>query len=172
VTRPHITTDVDDNGVAILGVTGGIGTGTELTAAIAAVLETHRVTQLVIDLVRVPSLAPAGLDALLGGRATVLRSGAAFRVIRPQHPVRQVLDATGTCQLLTRGLAAAPEPAGRHPTATSPPGSTTAAPPGTSSEPGRAAGVAKSLRRADAGPRLAVSTGGTLLAGRQEQPQT
>ncbi|WP_155368718.1 STAS domain-containing protein [Catellatospora vulcania] len=171
MTRPHITTDVDDNGVAILGVSGGIGTGAELTAAIAAVLDTHRVTQLVIDLVRVSSLAPAGLEALLGGRATALRSGAAFRVIRPQHPVRQILDATGTCQLLTRGQAAAPEPAGRCTTAASPPGSRTAAPPGAGSpEPGRAAGVAKSLRPADASPRLAVSTGGALLAGRQEQP--
>lgn len=98
----HITTDVDESGVAILGPVGDIDDGADLTAAITATLNTHQVTQLVVDLVRVSSLAAAGLDALLRARAAVLQAGAAFRVIRPQHPVRRVLDHTGTCQLLTR----------------------------------------------------------------------
>lgn len=108
----QITTDVDDSGVAILGIAGDIEDGADLTAAITATLDKHQVTQLVVDLVRVSSLAAAGLDALLRGRAAVLQAGAAFRVIRPQHPVRRVLDLTGTCQLLTRGLATTSESAG------------------------------------------------------------
>ncbi|MBV1850495.1 STAS domain-containing protein [Catellatospora tritici] len=108
----QITTDVDQSGVAILGVVGDMEDGADLTAAITATLDTHQVTQLVVDLARVSSLATAGLDALLRGRAAVLQAGAAFRVIRPQHPVRRVLDLTGTCQLLTRGLATASEPTG------------------------------------------------------------
>jgi anti-anti-sigma factor len=99
----RITTDVDGHGVAILGVAGDLVTDTasQLTAAAAAVLTGHRVTQLVVDLARVARLDMDALHTLLRARDAVRQAGATFRVIRPQPPVRQVLHLTETCQLLT-----------------------------------------------------------------------
>ena len=101
----RITTDVDEHGVAILGVTGELvaDTARELTAAATAVLTGYRVTHLVIDLVRAACLDTVALSTLLQARDAVVQAGATFRVIRPQPPVRRVLHLTDTCQLLTRG---------------------------------------------------------------------
>jgi len=103
VTALRIATGVDGHGVAILGVAGELVTDTagQLMAAAAAVLTRHRVTQLVVDLVRVARLDMNALHTLLRARDAVRQAGAAFRVIRPQPPVRQVLHLTDTCQLLT-----------------------------------------------------------------------
>jgi len=99
----RITTDVDEHGVAILGVTGELvaDTASELTAAATAVLTAYRVTHLVVDLVRVAHLDVDALHTLLRARDTALQAGATFRVIRPQAPVRRIVHLTDTCQLLT-----------------------------------------------------------------------
>lgn len=104
MTRLTITTDVDGYGRAILGIAGRIDTETVcvVTDAVTAVLGSHRIVHLVLDLARVTHLAVAALDALLLARGNAVRCGATFRVIRPQPPVRRVMDLTGTCELLTR----------------------------------------------------------------------
>ncbi|PWR12809.1 hypothetical protein DKT69_22930 [Micromonospora sicca] len=93
------------DGVAILGPAGNLDADTseDLTRAVTAVLTRHRVTHLVVDLLRVSSLDPVALDTLLGARATALQAGASFRVMRPHHTVRRVLHLAGTCQLLMHG---------------------------------------------------------------------
>ncbi|MFI6263093.1 STAS domain-containing protein [Micromonospora sp. NPDC051006] len=101
----QITTDVDMNGVAILGPAGDLDadTGEDLTEVIATVLTHYRVTHLVVDLAQVSSLEPAALSTLLRARRMVLEAGATFRVMRPHHTVRRLLHLAGTCQLLMHG---------------------------------------------------------------------
>jgi anti-anti-sigma factor len=103
VTPLRITTDVDPSGVAILAVAGRLcaDTADGLTAAVVAVLRGHQLTRLVVDLARVNIADEAAINVLMHGRATARKADVTFRVIRPQHPVRQVLHLTDTCQLLT-----------------------------------------------------------------------
>jgi anti-anti-sigma factor len=110
MTPLHITTDVDQQGIVILGITGDLVTATvgEFRAAAAAVLTRYRVTHVVVDLARVASFDIAALNTLLRARDTVLRAGATFRVIRAQRRARRILHLTGTCQLLTGWPATGP----------------------------------------------------------------
>ena len=84
MTALRITTGVDGHGIAILGVAGELVTDAagQLTAAAAAVLTRHRVTQLVVDLVRVARL---DMNALHTPTAGTRRCSTSRRHI-PSHP--------------------------------------------------------------------------------------
>jgi stage II sporulation protein AA (anti-sigma F factor antagonist) len=103
MTPLRVSTDIDQDGVAILAIEGGLhdGVADDLATAITAALTGRRLTHLVLDLARVPVIDATAVDSLVQARSQALRAGATFRVIRPQPPVRRVLDTSGTCQLLT-----------------------------------------------------------------------
>lgn len=103
MTPLRITTDVDQRGVATIGVVGELvmDTADELLTKITTTLGADHVTRVVVDLSRVSFLDMVALSALLRGRAAALRAGASFRAVRPQPLVRRVLHLTGTDQILT-----------------------------------------------------------------------
>jgi hypothetical protein len=88
VTPWRITTDVDEHGVAILGVTGELVTDTASELAAAAVLTGYRVTHLVVDLVRVAgTFASAAPQRYPSDLATFFAYQRALRAIPVRYPI-------------------------------------------------------------------------------------
>ncbi|MCA2217485.1 ANTAR domain-containing protein [Jidongwangia harbinensis] len=103
VTHMQLTTDVDQDGIAVIGVAGElvVDTADALVAAIHAGLSAGLVTSMVVDLARVSFLDMAGLGALLRARAAALQAGASLRIVRPQPLVQQVLHLTDAHLILS-----------------------------------------------------------------------
>jgi anti-sigma B factor antagonist len=71
-----------------------------LESEIERLLDAHGVRRLVLDLADLEFLDSAGLGAVLTIRDRAQDLGVELRLVNPSHPVRRILEATGTAPLL------------------------------------------------------------------------
>ena len=93
----------DDPGTVRLGIHGELDLATAplLSEHVAAALAAPPPDRLIVDVAGLTFCDSAGIDALLGARASALEWEAAFQVVGARGIVRRSMVATGVVDLLT-----------------------------------------------------------------------